>query len=222
MHKQFRHLSSKSFYLFTMISLILIGNCVSFQDGESKDIESSDTNPEFYNWIWISEDPMLREILSERYEKENPIEKDIDFKRIASVEIESIDSSIPAHRSLLYSLATLTIGIFHDIESDYVFVVRYLEDTKQEKKMFQSKTVRKFRTPMPPYIGFASSIILASFDRYRKPEHLRNYCIFEKPSRLRESLEATHTEYCKEYKSFLFHAWLSIEKKVQNDLSEIH
>lgn len=168
-------------------------------------------------WIWISEDITLREVLSQRFEGDLFQRKE-DFSKIASIELESIDSEIQSGTSVLYSLATLTMGTFEIVESEYNFSVRYLDGVKVEKKNFRSKTRMTLRAPMPPYIGLGTTASLILLDRYKTPEHLSRYCNTKEISITRALLESNKEEYCHEYKKNLLVAWIGVESQIERDL----
>jgi hypothetical protein len=179
--------------------------------------DSSLKDKKITGWIWISENTILRDVLSERFETDL-FNRQEDFTKIASIEISKIDSEIQATDSLLYSLATLTMGTFEIIDTNYTFTVKYLDGIKIEEKQFSGRTQMTMRTPMPPYIGLGTTATLIVLDRYKTPEHLQKYCLEEEPSGLREFFELDKTEYCEEYKKYIRSAWLSVEPNIEKDL----
>ncbi|MCC5813399.1 MAG: hypothetical protein JJT78_01465 [Leptospira sp.] len=178
---------------------------------------SSSKKEKVAGWIWISENIILRDVLSERFETDL-FNRQEDFTKIASIEITNINSEIQATDSLLYSLATLTMGTFEIIDTDYTFTVKYLDGIKIEERKFSGKTQMTMKAPMPPYIGLGTTATLILLDRYKTPEHLQKYCIEEQPSSIREIVELKKNQYCEEYKKYIRSAWLSVEPKIEQDL----
>jgi hypothetical protein len=161
---------------------------------------------------------MLKIVLKERFSSDLFTRESDDFSKIASVEVNSIHSEILTGKAILYSLATLTLGIFEEIDSEHIFTIKYLDGIKVDEREFKVKTKMKFQAPMPPYLGLGSTLTLAIFDRHRKPEHLQNYCLEESISRTREIFEGTKNWYCNEYKKHLSIAWSSVENLIEQDL----
>lgn len=206
--------------LYFLLRLVLLGtwialvsNCQSYESLNRLPKKGEKTR----EWIWISEDVALREVLAKRFEGDLFNRRE-DFTKIASIEVSSVESDIRSGKSLLYSLATLTLGTFEYIESEFTFTVQYLDGEKVDRRKFKSKTQRSMKTAMPPYIGLGTTTALAILNRYKTPEHLRLYCLEEKPGTIRKILEADRERYCSEYKKYLYVAWESVEPSIEKDL----
>lgn len=200
-----------------LVFLILI-QCTSYESRESTSTKIISQPIHTEQWIWISEDPMLKQVLKDRFSSDLFTRESDDFSKIASVEVQSIQSEILTGKAVLYSLATLTMGIFEEIDSEHIFTIKYLDGIKVDEKKFKVQTKMKFQAPMPPYLGLGSTLTLAIFDRHRKPEHLQSFCMKESISRTREIFEANKTWYCEEYKKHLSIAWESVENLIEQDL----
>lgn len=203
------------FYL--LILFLSINQCVSYSSFPANSPTSSDPS-QVPKWVWISEDPILKEILAEKFDRPGLVEDFTDLSNIASIDVVHIESEIPYATSILHSLSTLSFGMFHEIRTKYDFEIHYLNDFENRQEKYTSYTEYRVRTVMPPYIGLATTLVLGITDRYKKPEHLREYCYQTEVSGTRETWEASREEYCKEYKRLLTVAWQSIESQVESDL----
>lgn len=201
-------------------TIFYLGNCVSYNTYPNKQELNTSSNLE--KWVWISKDPILQEILENTNNntdvKSSFQKSDTDLSNIASIEIVKIESSIPYATSILFSLATLTMGAFHEIQTDYEFEIQYLSSYTILKRNYIASTTSRVRTPMPPYTGLATTLTLGIVDRYHKPEHLQEYCLKTEVSESRKRWEASREEYCEQYKRNLTLAWQSIQTDITYDL----
>lgn len=211
------NLDSYSFRFLLTILALIVNQCVSYSSFPAKSSKSKDPS-QLPKWIWISEDPVLKEILAEKFDRPGVIEDFTDLSNIASIELINIESEIPYASSIFLSLSTLSFGMFHEIKTKYDFEIHYLNDFENRQEKYTSYTEYRVRTIMPPYIGLATTLVLGITDRYKKPEHLREYCFQKEVSGTRETWEASREDYCKEYKRLLTIAWQSIETQVESDL----
>lgn len=104
-------------------------------------------------------------------------------------------------KSIGISLLALTMVYYGTMETEAELVWTSGE-TNLHRISFLS-THETIWAPMPFYIGTGSSIVAPILNSNRYPSHLQKYCIQEKPTKVRESMEQTQTENCKEYETFL-------------------
>ena len=201
--------------------LFFFWNCVSYNSYPNK--QNLNSSSALQDWVWISKNPILQEILeneNNNSDVKSSLEKsETDLSKIASIEVIQINSSIPYYSSVFFSLATLTMGAFHEIQTDYEFEIQYLSSYTILKRNYLTSTVSRVRTPMPPYIGLVTSLTLGIVDRYHKPEHLQEYCIKSEVSESRKRWEASREEYCEQYKRYLSLAWHSIQSEIVKDIT---
>lgn len=214
-----------SFPIFSLIRIIVLvlailagGGCVSYDSGVPPLRPKPNSPLHLDAWIWISEDPTLKVVLKDRFEGDLFTRPEDDFSKIANIEVHSVRTRIRSDRSILFSLASLTLGTFEEMESEFTFEVKYLDGIKMESKKFQSHTRMTLRTPMPPYIGLGATLVLAGLDRHRTPEALAHQCSSPTFSLWRDFLEADRDWSCQEYKKFLRMAWSGVEAKIEQDL----
>ncbi|TGL39161.1 hypothetical protein [Leptospira perdikensis] len=74
--------------------------------------------------------------------------------------------------------------------------------------------------PMPFYIGTMSSILSPALNSNRYPTVLQKYCNQEKPTKLRESLNQSQSDNCKEYETFLRRLFLQNYDNIHLQLKE--
>jgi len=116
------------------------------------------------------------------------------------------------------SLLALTMLYYGTMETEAELVWTSGE-TNLHRISFLS-TYETIWAPMPFYIGTGSTIVAPAFNSNRYPSSLQKYCTLEKPSKLRESLEQSHTENCKEYETFLRRLFLQNYDTIHSQLKE--
>ncbi|TGL15309.1 hypothetical protein EHQ50_05085 [Leptospira meyeri] len=116
------------------------------------------------------------------------------------------------------SLLALTMLYYGTMETEAELVW-----TSEETNLHRISFLSAYETiwaPMPFYIGTGSSILGPAFNSNRYPSKLQKYCIQETPSKLRESLEQSQTENCKEYETFLRRLFLQNYDNIHSQLKE--
>ncbi|TGK80708.1 hypothetical protein EHQ31_13085 [Leptospira montravelensis] len=120
--------------------------------------------------------------------------------------------------SIGVSLLALTMLYYGTMETEAELVWTSGE-TNLHRISFLS-THETIWAPMPFYIGTGSSIVGPALNSNRYPSNLQKFCILEKPSKLRESLEQLQTENCKEYETFLRRLFLQNYDNVHSQLMQ--
>lgn len=121
-------------------------------------------------------------------------------------------------KSIGISLVALTMVYYGTMETEAELVWTSGE-TNLHRISFLS-TYETIWAPMPFYIGTGSSIVAPILNVNRYPSNLQKYCIQEKPSKLRESLEQTHSDNCKEYETFLKRLFLQNYETIHLQLTQ--
>ncbi|TGM30456.1 hypothetical protein EHQ82_01415 [Leptospira selangorensis] len=121
-------------------------------------------------------------------------------------------------KSIGISLLALTMVYYGTMETEAELVW-----TSGETNLHRISFLSTFETiwaPMPFYIGTGSSIVAPILNANRYPSHLQKFCIQEKPTKLRESMEQLQSENCKEYETFLRRLFLQNYEAIHLQLSE--
>ncbi|WP_156827657.1 hypothetical protein [Leptospira wolbachii] len=116
------------------------------------------------------------------------------------------------------SLLALTMLYYGTMETEAELVW-----TSGESNLHRISFLSTYETiwaPMPFYIGTGSTIVAPAFNSNRYPSSLQKFCTQEKPSKLRESLEQTQSENCKEYEIFLRRLFLQNYDTIHSQLKE--
>ncbi|MGV3664867.1 MAG: hypothetical protein ACO1NV_01960 [Leptospira bouyouniensis] len=121
-------------------------------------------------------------------------------------------------KSIGISLLALTMVYYGTMETEAELVWTSGE-TNLHRISFLS-TYETIWAPMPFYIGTGSSLVAPIFNVNRYPSNLQKFCIQEKPSKLRESLEQSQNENCKEYETFLKRSFLHNYETIHLQLTQ--
>ncbi|PJZ84400.1 hypothetical protein [Leptospira harrisiae] len=120
--------------------------------------------------------------------------------------------------SIGVSLLALTMLYYGTMEAEAELVW-----TSGETNLYRISFLSTHETiwaPMPFYIGTGSSIVGPAINSNRYPSTLQKYCTQEKPTKLRESLEQSQIENCKEYETFLKRLFLQNYDNIHSQLKE--
>ncbi|TGL65616.1 hypothetical protein EHQ62_13735 [Leptospira jelokensis] len=121
-------------------------------------------------------------------------------------------------KSIGISLLALTMMYYGTMETEAELVWTSGENNLHRISFLA--TQETIWAPMPFYIGTGSSIVAPILNSNRYPSHLQKYCIQEKPTKLRESMEQSITENCKEYEIFLRRLFLQNYEAIHLQLTQ--
>lgn len=116
------------------------------------------------------------------------------------------------------SLLAFTMLYYATMETEAELVWVSNQDSLHRISFLSTK--ESIWAPMPFYIGTGSSIVSPVLRADQYPSHLQKYCIFETPSKLRQSLEQPLDEICKDYENFLRRLLIQNYDTIHSQLKE--
>jgi hypothetical protein len=160
---------------------------------------------------FVSEDPVLQEVLCEYYQ----CEVGGDYR----VEFTFHNSSSDWIRSHALSLASLTTLVLVTHSSDVRWKVYHADQLYQGEKRVRSG----MWFILPFYTGLLSTTGGTLLNTYRDPSKLQQFCLNERPGRWRRVFEGDQSEFCRDYKQFLQTTVLELSQEwkfLQNKMAE--
>ncbi|MCW7479969.1 hypothetical protein [Leptospira kanakyensis] len=145
-------------------------------------------------------------------------ERGFELSNIENLTIVIRKESQKPFYSIGVSLLALTMLYYGTMDTEAELVWTSGE-TNLHRISFLS-THESIWAPMPFYIGTVSSILSPALNSNRYPSTLQRYCTQEKPTKLRESLNQSQSENCKEYETFLRRLFLQNYDNIHIQLKE--
>ncbi|MCZ8343129.1 MAG: hypothetical protein O9301_08870 [Leptospira sp.] len=116
------------------------------------------------------------------------------------------------------SLLALTMLYYATMETEAELVWVSNQDSLHRVSFLS--TQESIWAPMPFYIGTGSSLVSPLLRSNQYPSQLQRYCIFETPSKLRQSIEQPLDETCKDYENFLRRLLIQNYDNIHSQLKE--